>query len=284
MEGIVSAADLARYREQGVVVLRGVIPKSWLQRAAAAVDRVLANPTPTGVEYTPEGESGRYYGDFFVWRVESEIEAFFRESPLPAIAAEVLQSDEVYLFYDQLLVKEPRTKEPTPLHQDLPYWPIRNDRTQGAGILSIWVPFDPVPRSHGAVRYLEGSHRWGKFYAPASFSDRSSFGATYEAAGLEKMPEPAELIRTSEELCWETEPGDVVLHHSLTLHHAPGNDSSSVRRRALAVRFVAKDVVYDARPGTFLSNPSFEKTLPAIGLADGDPLRGELFPRLWPRG
>ncbi len=267
----------AEFQAQGAGVLHDVVDIRWLGEVGAAVDRILASPTATGIEYTPDDKPGRYYGDFFLWRVDPVIERFLCDSPLPKIAAEIMGVDEVYLFYDQLLVKEPGTEEATPLHQDLPYWPIRGD-----AILSIWVPFDPVDEASGAVRYLAGSHQWGKFYAPASFSDDSGFGAVYADAGLEPSPDPAHLIRDSEELFWDTAPGDVVIHSSLVLHHAPGNGNLHRRRRALAARYVGPDVVFDARPGTFLQNPKLQKSLPAIDLQDGDPLRGELFPRVWP--
>lgn len=270
-------SSLDQFRAQGAGVLRGVLDPGSMGSAAQAVDRILASPTPTGIEYTPANKPGRYYGDFFLWRVDPVIEGLLCDSPLPKLAAEIMGVEEVYVFYDQLLVKEPGTEEPTPLHQDLPYWPIR-----GEGILSIWIPFDPVDEESGAVRYLAGSHNWGKFYAPASFSEDSGFNQVYADAGLEPMPDPSRLIHDSEEVFWDTEPGDVVIHNALVLHHSYGNQNPARRRRALAVRYVGPDVVFDARPGTFFQNPKLAAHLPSIDLKDGDPLRGELFPRVWP--
>jgi len=181
-------------------------------------------------------------------------------------------------FYDQLLVKEPQTAEHTPLHQDLPYWPIR-----GQQIISIWVGFDPVTEQAGAVQYIKGSHKWGKFYAPATFGKNSHFVDIYRKAGLEEMPDPEKLISDGEMLHWDLEPGDVVVHHPLTLHYAPGNLTESGRRRGLALRYIGEDVTWDDRPGTFFKNPNLAKTLPEINLADGEAMHGELFPVVWPR-
>jgi len=61
----------------------------------------------------------------------------------------------------------PPTDEPaeeTPLHHDLPYWPVRGEQ-----IISIWVLFDLATPESGAVTYVRGSHRWGKMYSPAAF-------------------------------------------------------------------------------------------------------------------
>jgi len=189
-----------------------------------------------------------------------------------------MQAEEIRFFYDQLLVKEPQTAEHTPLHQDLPYWPLR-----GQQIISIWAGFDPVTEEAGAVQYIKGSHLWGKFYAPATFGKTSNFADIYRKAGLEEMPDPDKLISEGEMLHWDLTPGDVVVHHPLTLHFAPGNLTATGRRRGLALRYIGEDVTWDDRPGTFVTNPSLAKTLPEINLADGELIHGDLFPVVWPR-
>lgn len=270
---------IKEYRENGVCVLRNIVSTKWIERMGKAVDRILANPSPGSVEYTPEGKTGRYYGDFFIWRRDQDFNEFMRAPCFTRLAAEFMQADKIRFFYDQLLVKEPLTEEHTPLHQDLPYWPIR-----GQQIISIWIGFDPVSEEAGAVQYIKGSHRWGKFYAPATFGSNSSFAQIYRDAGLEEMPDPAQLIRENEMLHWDLAPGDVVVHHPLTLHYSPGNLTATGRRRGLALRYIGEDVTWDDRPGTFIKNPNLAKTLPAVTLADGDSIHGDLFPLIWERG
>jgi hypothetical protein len=36
------------------------------------------------------------------------------------------------------------------------------------------------------------------------------------------------------------------------------------------------------RPGTFLESPQMRAGLPDLGLKDGDPFRGDLYPQVWP--
>ncbi len=126
--------DLIRsaYLRDGAAVVRNVLDQSWIARMRDAVERIIGAPSPAAVEYTPSNASGRYVGDFFMWMRDQDFAGLMLESPLPRLAADVLQSREIRLFYDQLLVKEPRTAEETPWHQDLPYWPVR-----GNDILSI---------------------------------------------------------------------------------------------------------------------------------------------------
>ncbi|MBW2396166.1 MAG: phytanoyl-CoA dioxygenase family protein [Deltaproteobacteria bacterium] len=273
-----SAAWLEAYARDGAAVLRGVLDSGWVEFMRKAVDRALDAPSSISREYTADGRPGRYFGDFFLWRRDEDFQSFMADSPLPELASRILGSEHVFFFYDQLLVKEPGTAEETPWHHDLPYWPLR-----GTQIVSIWVPFDPATPETGTVTYVRGSHRWGKMFAPAAFGEGSGFAATYAEGGLEPLPDIANEVEAEGILVWSLEPGDILIHHPLTIHHARGNASSTTRRRGLALRYVGDDAVFDDRPGTFLESPHMKAYLPDLGLRDGDAFRGELFPRVWPR-
>jgi len=273
---IVPEESIRRYREDGATVLRGVVGADWVEIMRDAIQEVLDHPGSAAMEYTAPGKSGRYYGDFFVWRRHEAFRRFMSESCLPDVAAQFMGAREVHFFYDQLLVKEPGTKEETPWHQDLPYWPVRGDQ-----VMSIWVPFDPATVESGVVQYIKGSHRWGRMFAPKTFGG-SGFADVYKEAGLEPLPDIEGTLDQYTVLHWEMEPGDVLIHHPLTLHYARGNASKTGRRRGLALRYVGDDAQYDTRPGTFLQNPRLQEILPPITLSDGDPLSGELFPKVWP--
>ena len=141
----ISSEEIARYHEDGAAVIRNVVPIEWVERMRTAIDRILADPGTASVEYTPKGKTGRYYGDFFVWRRDPDFKAFMADSPMPELAARVMVSTTAHFFYDHLLVKEPKTEEPTPWHQDLPYWPVK-----GQDIMSVWVPFDRATLESGS--------------------------------------------------------------------------------------------------------------------------------------
>jgi ectoine hydroxylase-related dioxygenase (phytanoyl-CoA dioxygenase family) len=218
--------------------------------------------------------AGRFYGDFFLWRRSEDFRAFAFTSPLPALAARLMRSGRVNLFYDQLFVKEPGSVEPTPWHQDLPYWPV-----SGAQVISIWVPFDEVGPENGAVTYVRGSHRWGRMFRPQAF-DPDNAGA-FAGSPYPPMPDIDGAGPSYELISWTLAPGDVLIHHPLTIHGAPGNLTTDRRRRALAVRYTGDDARYAPRSGTFMDMESVRAHVPAPGLRAGDPMGGDLFPEVW---
>jgi len=71
-------------------------------------------------------------------------------------------------------------------------------------------------------------------------------------------------------------PGDVLAHHLLTLHGAPGNRTPDRRRRAIAFRYAGDDA-------TYIDRPVGPKPIRDPGLKRGDHFGCELFPQVWPR-
>ena len=70
----------------------------------------------------------------------------------------------------------------------------------------------------------------------------------------------------------------MILFHPLVIHGSGGNQSSNQRRRAIAMRFLGDDVVWDSRPGTFIEKETIQEILPELNLKDGDQLENLCFP------
>jgi ectoine hydroxylase-related dioxygenase (phytanoyl-CoA dioxygenase family) len=267
-----AAEDLAR---DGAVVLRSALPENWVVRLREAIESELKSPSPTASEFG--GAGGRFYGDLFLWLRNPEFRAVAQDSPLPELAAALMHTRTVHLFYDQLFVKEPGSAEPTPWHQDLPYWPI-----SGEQVLSIWIPVDRATPESGVVTYVQGSHRWGRAFRPQAFGKSGNAGA-YRDSIFEPMPDIDGERERYTFLNWSLDPGDVLVHLGLAIHGATGNHSSSVRRRALAIRYTGDDVRYAPRPNTFMDIEAVRRHVPVPGIPAGSPLSGSLFPQVWPR-
>lgn len=261
---------IERYRRDGVARLEQVIAPEWIEALRAGVEANMTRPGPYAKLYTPEGQPGKFFGDYCNWQRIPEYRRFFVASGLAAIAAQLMDSRKVNLYHEHVLVKEPGTREKTPWHHDQPYYPV-----DGEQIVSFWVPLDPVPRST-CPQYVAGSHRWGKWYAPKRFADAKDHANT--SADYEAVPDEETLRREHALVAYDLAPGDCIAFHGLTLHGAPGNEQSG-RRRAFAARFTGDDARFVLREG-FMSPPP----PPSGGPAAGGPMDSDAFPVIWRGG
>jgi ectoine hydroxylase-related dioxygenase (phytanoyl-CoA dioxygenase family) len=222
MEGL----EVESFWRDGVTCVRGVLDPAWVDRLASVVERHA--PGPSG------NRSNGFWNRSHLWRAnDPDVTDLLSSTPICAIVAEVLRTTGLWLYEDTLIVKEPGSKRSTPWHQDLPYYPLA-----GHQIGTIWISLDRVGQASGAVRYVAGSHRWGRRFEPSEFgSDRR-----YEGPGLEAIPDPGS-FRGDDLVTFETDPGDCIIHHALTLHGAPGNLTLG-RRRALAISMFGDDTRY----------------------------------------
>jgi ectoine hydroxylase-related dioxygenase (phytanoyl-CoA dioxygenase family) len=257
--------EVQAFVEDGVICSRAVMPGRWLDRAAAAIERNLKQPTFIGQQISLP-EKG-FLNDIFMWLADADYAAFVRESPAAVLAQQALRglgASSVTFFYDQSFVKEPGTQVPTPWHHDLTFWPM-----EGHQICSIWMPLDPVTRETSGLEYVRGSHRWNKRFKAVT-PDYNAFMLNPE---LDDVPD-IDAHRDQYDLVnWDMEPGDVLLFHPLVVHGSSGNASMTRRRRALATRWLGDDVVYrDLRYTMPLP--------PGHGLRDGDRFGGACFPQV----
>lgn len=220
----------------------------------------------------PKG-AGRFLGDIGAWAVKPGLRRCVETSPAAEIAARMLKSHKANFLYDQLFVKEPGTAARTPWHQDGPYWPV-----QGRQILSIWLALDDVTVESSGVEYLKGSHRWGKEFRPIHFGGDTE---AYKMLPGETLPDIDALRKEPgnelDVVNWDMLAGDCLLHHSMTVHGAPGNASATQRRRAYATRWTGDDVVYAPREG------QARITIDEPTCRVGEPIDCAVFPCLWPR-
>jgi ectoine hydroxylase-related dioxygenase (phytanoyl-CoA dioxygenase family) len=260
------ASDVERFREDGAIVLRGVVDPEALRLLAAGVERDLDEPSELAIRTEDPGAPGAFFEDFCNWQRIGEFERAIRALPLAAIAGALTGSSEIRLFHDHVLVKEPGTTTRTPWHQDQPYYGIDGSRT-----VSFWIPLDPVPRE-STLEFVGGSHAAGTWFMPTTFVDETPM--VFEPGTLAPVPDVEAERGSHEILGWELEPGDAVAFHMLTLHAAAG---SRTRRRAFSLRLIGDDVTFAPRPHrTSPPFPGLERDLEA-----GAPMHHPLFPVLW---
>lgn len=265
----ITDAEVAQFWEDGALAVSGLYDAEWIDLMRDAVEENLAHPGPQSREYVKAGDGGRFLGDIGVWWIKPDLKRYVLESPAATIAQRFLGSAKVNFLYDQLFVKEPGTRVPTPWHQDQPYWPIK-----GWQVLSIWLALDDVTLETSGVEYVAGSHRDNVWYKPRNFGGDPNAYRNTPGTPIPDFDAERDRHRF---LSWDMKAGDVLIHHSLTVHGARGNTSSTQRRRAYATRWTGDDVTYDPRPDLV------PLTIAPVPLSPGDPLDCDVFPRVWPR-
>jgi phytanoyl-CoA hydroxylase len=127
-------------------------------------------------------------------------------------------------FFD----KPPRGSKGTPPHQDGFYFCLEPNLA-----CTVWIPLEPVDEENGALTYVRGSHRNGLLEHGASSILGFSQGLT------------ADLVRTAEHVTCAVKPGDVLVHHSMTIHYAANNRSQTRHRRSIAFVFFSTSAKRD---------------------------------------
>jgi len=256
--------ELRQYHEDGVVMLKQALAPNWMSMVEQGVEEALSNSSLVGKFMSRKVEG--YQMDIFLWKRIDVLRDLIYYGPCAYLAKQLMGSNEVRFFYDQMFLKEPGTDAPTPWHQDLSFWPIRGEQ-----ICSFWIPCDPVNRESSGLLYVKGSHKWPQRFKAVS----PDYVATLMDDKMEDIPDINANLDKYELLDWDMEPGDVLVFHPLTLHGSYGNSSRVRRRRALALRWVGDDVVYapsDKRMPIHYRHKS----------EVGGPLRGAAFPRILP--
>lgn len=124
--------------------------------------------------------------------------------------------------------KPPGKNHPTPAHQDGYYFCIRPNLA-----CTMWIPLEPVDESNGALSYVRGSHKLGVREHNASSILGFSQGLAEDPSAL------------GESVLCAVEPGDILVHHSLTIHSAGPNRSATRRRRAIGYVFFSASSTRD---------------------------------------
>ena len=256
--------QLLCYEQQGALLLRGAF-EGWVGTLEAGAALNLERPGEFATESTRAGEQGRFLDDYCNWRTIHPYEDFARTSGCAKLAAQAMGSNTARFFHEHLILKTAGTEHATPLHHDLPYYPL-----QGQQMVSVWIALDSIPQQH-TMELIAGSHRNPTLFAPRAFRD----GRAYEDASSEFEVLESDEPQAAERLSWSVEPGDAILFHFRTLHGSSALPLAS-RRLAIAFRWLGDDVRWLNRSGR--TSPPF----PHLELEDGAPLPDQEFPVLYP--
>ncbi|MFT5111314.1 MAG: ectoine hydroxylase-related dioxygenase (phytanoyl-CoA dioxygenase family) [Parasphingorhabdus sp.] len=260
----VPAQAINDLEQDGVICLREAFSAQWLEVIEHGIDLAL-NGASTDVDIVKRAsDEGSFSFSSGAWREVEPFKKFIFESQLADIAWTLLDTKSLVLFYDFLLIKQPRSDNAaTPWHQDHSYYPL-----DGTKVINCWVALDEIP-VESALSFLPGSHQPGKLYRAVDFENPQK-DYSHVRRDLPLPPLSNDDIATDIVTC-PMSPGDMLVWKSYTLHSAPGNKLDR-RRAALSVSWLGDDIVYK-------DVPSLE-TYRDPSLVPGQPMNCEKFPQV----
>jgi len=92
-----------------------------------------------------------------IWEADDLFRGHLNNPLVCQMACELIGTDVLRVWHDQVQYKPPRIGGPTSWHQDHPYWPI----IQPADLVSAWVPLEDATLENGCMRMVPRSHQWG---------------------------------------------------------------------------------------------------------------------------
>lgn len=224
---MLSAAEIGRYRETGIVVPHYRLPAERVARLRATLDRLIAdNPGVRPerlVSVHIEGKNAegvRGSRDFLDLAHDPTILDLVEQAIGP----------DIILWGCQIFCKPGGDGMEVPWHQDGHYWPIRPLAT-----CTVWIALDESVIENGCLRVIPGSHRTKALYdhmredrTDVVLTARVQDGQFDEATALDI----------------QLQPGEMSLHDVYLIHGSNPNRSPK-RRAGVAIRYMPATSLFD---------------------------------------
>ena len=209
------------FRKDGHTLVRGLLSEEEVK----AYHEVLVHAAEKYNTEKRKMEERDTYGKAFLqimnlWRNDENVKKFVMAKRFAKVAADLLGVDNVRIYHDQALFKEPGGG-PTPWHQDQYYWPIDTKDT-----ITMWMPLVDINVNMGMLTFASGSHTKGRIFN-YEISDES------EQAYNDYVKDNNFPISRATEM----KAGDATWHYGYTIHNAPGNNSASMREVMTIIYF-----------------------------------------------
>jgi phytanoyl-CoA hydroxylase len=222
----------ADWERDGFVVLRGYVRPDEVAEIRANIDRYISDVVPglpgKDVQYEDKSRPETMKQLQRMFQHDPYFEDLFRSPRFVGLGERLLGAALVPQNM-QWFNKPAASSLPTPPHQDAFYFMI-----EPLEAVSFWMALDEVDEENGCLRYVAGSHR-----GPLRPHGRT--GVLGFSQGVLDWSE-ADVVR---EVPVRASPGDVIIHHGMTIHRAEASIANARQRRALAFFFYSVNAVFD---------------------------------------
>jgi phytanoyl-CoA hydroxylase len=144
--------------------------------------------------------------------------------------AEVVLGEKVIGKNVEYFNKPAKIGKSTPPHQDAYYFNIKPRQA-----ITMWMALEDADEENGCVSYITGSHL--KQMRPHGLTQTRGFSQSITDYGT---PEDLAALRS-----FPAKPGDLLIHHSMTIHTAGANTTVSRSRKALGLIYFGQSAQPD---------------------------------------
>jgi len=227
--GSLSAVQISEFKQNGFLVVEDVLSREEVAAIAARADLIAAGEAEHVPETSIQLEPIFRNGERAVANQVLSVRKLYNlavydpvmwehvvHPRIVAIIAELLDTEDLKLYGDQLFMKAPEVGTAQSWHQDSASW----RDILPMDLVTAWTAIDEATLENGCLHFAPGTQRWGMLRGAqlAPFLDDLNGGV------WPSVPVPLKS-------------GSISFHHSLTLHRS-GANSSAVRRRGYAVHYM----------------------------------------------
>ena len=226
---VLTSEQVDQFRLAGHIVVHDLLSKEEGSFLAARADLVAAGKAPNIPESSIQLEQVFRDGDRSVENQVLSVRKLFNlavydqqlwehiaNPKIVDVIADLLGTDDLKLYGDQLFMKPPEVGSAQAWHQDSASW----RDILPMDLVTAWTAIDDATEANGCLNFVPGTHRWGMLRRDQLEPFLADFGSS-------TWPVKAAPILS----------GSVSFHHSLVLHQSNAN-TSGARRRGYAAHYM----------------------------------------------
>lgn len=222
-----------KFEEDGYVFLPGFMSVDEINLLNKKLQSFIENVVPampaTDVFYEDKNDLSTLKQIMNISVYEPDFAPLLKESKFSKIAEQILEEKVVPKILEYFN-KPPKIGKPTPPHQDGYYFMLKP-----AKAVTMWMALENVDEENGCVRYVRGSHKKGM----RTHGRTQTLGFSQ---GITDFGLPDDM---DNEIAFPAKPGDLLIHDSLTIHRADGNQTSDRTRKALGFIYFGESAKED---------------------------------------
>lgn len=138
---------------------------------------------------------------------------------------------DIMIYGVEYFIKEPRSTQIVTMHQDLTYWGLGAT----SGMVTVWLSLSASTPASGCMDFVRGSHKNPILPHNDTFDDGNLL-----SRGQEVIAD----VGAADKTAIEIHPGQISLHHGLTIHGS-GPNTTDDRRIACVIRYINPDVMQE---------------------------------------